>query len=79
MTMGQKGTHTWDMILDYHCCPECSYIFESRQPLEDIFGKLQKKEVCPRCSKHFLVAKEKKVSFGPLIGEPQPIETEWGS
>lgn len=76
--MPQKGTHTWDMILHYHRCPECGYVFESRHPYEMILGKLQKEEECPRCFDRFMIEKQREVSFGPLIGDPQPIETEWG-
>lgn len=76
--MGKKGTHTWDMHLWYHCCPECGYVFESRQGFEYILGKYQKEEECPRCYDRFMIVKERAVTFGPLIGDPQPIETEWG-
>ncbi len=76
--MGQKGTHTWDMILDYHRCPQCGYIVESRKPFEKMMGTLQKNEECPRCSEHFSIEKKREPTFGPLIGDPQPIETEWG-
>ena len=28
--MTQKGEHTWDLVVDYHRCPKCGYINESR-------------------------------------------------
>jgi uncharacterized paraquat-inducible protein A len=76
--MGTKGTHTWEKLLEYQRCPECSYVFESRTPYELILGKLQKEEQCPRCFHHYTAMKERTLTFGPLIGDPQPIETEWG-
>ena len=76
--MSDKGSHTWEMILHYHRCPDCGYIFESRKPYEEVMGRLEKEERCPRCTEKFLVSKERKPTFGPLIGDPQPVETEWG-
>ncbi len=76
--MGQKGIHTWDMHLEYHRCPECGHVFESRQGYDYILGKYQKEEECPRCYDRFMITKKRSVSFGPLIGDPQPVETEWG-
>lgn len=76
--MSRKGSHTWEMFLFYHRCPECGYVFESRKPFEEIMGKMEKKEHCPRCLKSFKIFKEREPSFGPLIGDPQPVETEWG-
>ena len=77
--MGQAGEHTWDIIVHYHRCPECGYIIESRQEFTYRLGKYQKELACERCQHNFQVTKPSKPSFGPLIGEPQPIETEWGS
>ncbi len=76
--MGQKGAHTWDLFLHYHRCPQCGYVFESRKAHEYVLGKYQKEESCPRCAHRFMHYRAIEPSFGPLIGEPQPAETEWG-
>lgn len=75
--MTQKGEHTWDLVLDYHRCLNCGYIFESRQKYEYRFRKYQKDLECPRCKHLFTVTKETKPTFGPLIGDPQPAEVDW--
>lgn len=76
--MSQAGDHTWDIIIHYMRCPDCGYVFESRKGYEYILGRYQKEEACPRCHKQFMVYKEREPSFGPLIGDPVPAETEWG-
>ncbi|NGX42675.1 MAG: hypothetical protein K940chlam7_00959 [Chlamydiae bacterium] len=53
--MGQKGEHTWDIVIHYHRCPECGYIIESRQGFTFRAGKYQKEVVCDRCDHEFLV------------------------
>lgn len=75
--MTQKGTHTWDLVIDYHRCPKCGNIIESRDIYEYILGKYQKEIECDRCHHKFLVFKHTKPSFGPLIGDPQPPEMDW--
>ena len=75
--MGQKGEHTWDLILHYHRCPQCSFIIESRVDFEYLDGKYRKELSCDRCQHRFVVMKTVKPSFGPLIGEPQPKEMDW--
>lgn len=75
--MTQKGEHTWDLILQYHRCPQCNFIIESRE--DYLFtNKAWTKDVsCPRCGNHFTVTKTRKKTFGPLIGTPQPPEIDW--
>lgn len=53
----QKGNHTWDLIIDYYCCPKCAYIFENREQFENRLGILQKELHCPRCHYSFTVNK----------------------
>ncbi len=76
--MTQKGTHTWDLIVQYHRCPKCSRIFESREDYQYRLGRYEKDLECPNCHYMYTLTKEKRPSFGPLIGEPQPKEIEWG-
>lgn len=76
--MTQKGEHTWDMWSEYHRCPECGLIFEDRQEYAYILGKYQKELSCPRCHGHFMHIRKREPVLGPLLGEPQPVETEWG-
>lgn len=75
--MSQKGTHTWDLIIQYHRCPECGYIIESRCDFHYRMGKWIKELSCPRCSHQFTLENNKKPTFGPLIGSSQPPEVEW--
>lgn len=75
--MSQKGTHTWDLILQYHQCPKCGYIIESRKGYDYRLGKYQKDLECERCHHIFTVTKNTKPTFGPLIGEAQPVEVDW--
>ena len=74
--MGQKGEHTWDLILDYHRCPQCGFIIENRVDFEYRDGEYRKELSCDRCLHLFVVTKIMKPSFGPLIGKPQPKEIE---
>lgn len=75
--MTQKGSHTWDLILQYHRCPRCGYIIESRVDFNYRLGSWIKDLECTRCQYHFTETKARKPSFGPLIGDPQPIEMTW--
>lgn len=76
--MSQKGEHTWDIHIHYHRCPQCGYIIESRDSYVYRQGKYMKEVVCKRCRHSFFDYKQTKLTIGPLIGDPQPIETEWG-
>lgn len=71
--MTQKGPHTWDLYLQYHRCPQCGYIIESRQDFENRFGKYVKELKCNRCDHQFSLEK----SGGPSFGAPQTAEFDW--
>jgi len=77
--MSQKGEHTWDLVLHYHCCPQCGKILESRDDYQYRLGCYQKELQCERCHLEFTVTKSTHPTFGPLIGEPHPPEMDWGS
>lgn len=77
--MPQKGTHTWDLYLAYHQCPNCSYIIENRVDYAYRLGKYIKDVECPRCHALFTLTRQSKTTFGPLIGDPQPLEFDWSS
>lgn len=76
--MTQKGNHTWDLIIQYHCCPACGYITESRDDYTYRLGDYYKDVVCGRCGKHFELRKRAHKTVGPLFGEGAKAETEWG-
>jgi DNA-directed RNA polymerase subunit RPC12/RpoP len=61
------GTHTYDIYLAYHGCPECGKIVESRAPYEYRMGVREKELQCPRCSHEWTERCKKKVSLGPLL------------
>lgn len=73
----RNGNHTWDLIIEYHRCPDCGYIIESREDYRYLFGKWVKDVSCERCGKHFKLTKVMNHTFGPLIGRPQPPEITW--
>jgi hypothetical protein len=75
--MPQQGEHTWDLVCEYHRCPQCGYIIESRESFQYRAGLYKKDLECPRCKKLFTLTKPRKPSFAPLIGDPQPVEVEW--
>jgi hypothetical protein len=76
--MTQNGTHTWDIIIHYHRCPGCGFIIESREDYHYRMGKYQKDLTCSRCQRRFTITKPTRLRFGPLIGNPQPPEVDWG-
>lgn len=75
--MSQKGTHTWEISLHYYSCPKCGEILEDRQEYEYNEGQYQKQLECWRCREKFTVTKATHLRFGPLIGDPQPVEFMW--
>jgi uncharacterized C2H2 Zn-finger protein len=75
--MSQRGTHTWDLVIEYIRCPECGFIIENREKYQYRLGKYQKDLECPRCHHRFTITKNVKPKFGPLIGEAQPVEMDW--
>jgi len=64
--MGQKGSHTWTIVVDYHRCPECGCINESRKEFRYELGKYLKEVSCDRCQTEFEVDKPYKPTFGPI-------------
>lgn len=75
--MSQKGEHTWDLIQQYHRCPSCGHIIESREDYKYHAGKWTKTVRCDKCGHSFICEKKGKLTFGPLIGDPQPPEITW--
>jgi uncharacterized C2H2 Zn-finger protein len=53
MKSREKGTHTWDIFLRYHRCPQCGVIQENRQDYMDWFGKAVKQLECPSCGHRY--------------------------
>lgn len=77
--MTQKGTHTWDLIVQYHRCPKCGYIQESRENYEYRLGKYEKDLECERCHHRYHLEKKVKAKFAPLVGEPEYVEWDWNA
>jgi rubredoxin len=75
--MTQKGEHTWDLVIDYKRCPKCGFINEDRQEFQYQMGSWVKDVTCSRCEHTFEVKNNRKLTFGPLIGMPQPPEITW--
>lgn len=75
--MTQKGEHTWDLVIDYQRCPKCGFINEDRQELHYEMGSWKKEINCGRCGNVFVVQDSQKLTFGPLLGRPQPPEVTW--
>jgi uncharacterized C2H2 Zn-finger protein len=73
----QKGTHSWDIVIHYHRCPQCGMIIESRKGYDYKLGKWLKDLTCERCGKEIRLTKSRRPAFGPLIGDPEPYEIEW--
>jgi uncharacterized C2H2 Zn-finger protein len=65
--MRVKGTHTYDLFLEYCRCPSCGYVMESRKEYENRLGKLEKEIECNRCDHEFTVSKQLKPVFGPFF------------
>ena len=75
--MSQKGPHTWDIIIQYHGCPNCGHIIESREDFKYRLGKYVKELQCPACQKQFTLTKSTKPRFGPFFGDPEVVEWDW--
>lgn len=73
----QKGTHTWDLYVHYHSCPECGAIIESRDDYEYQLGKYIKHLDCHRCGHSFTETKPSGKQIGPIFGEPPKPEFDW--
>lgn len=66
--VSSKGNHTWDIVIEYHRCPECGFINESRDKYHYQLGEYLKDVACVRCGFRFTVKKERQPKFGPLLG-----------
>lgn len=73
----QRGRHTWDLTVHYHRCPECGYIFESRDKYFYRLGTYIKELQCCRCHNHFTIRQNAGLRVGPFFGEGAPAEVEW--
>lgn len=62
-------THTFDIFINYHSCPECKYILENRKPYVYRLGKYYLDLECPRCGHGFEVESPRKPKFGPLLND----------
>ncbi|MCB1111717.1 MAG: hypothetical protein H7A37_05945 [Chlamydiales bacterium] len=76
--MREKGTHTWDLVIQYHRCPECDYVFDNRQQYRYQLGHYIKDVECPRCHHEFRLEKNRKPVVGPFFGNGAPPEMDWG-
>jgi len=63
----QRGDHTWDLVVAYHKCPVCGFIFENRDEYMYRLGSYIKECQCPRCSHSFTLKKCVKPRFGPFF------------
>lgn len=61
--MNKGGNHTWEIIIDYHKCPACGLIIESRQRFNRKSGKWVKELNCSRCNHQFSIEKKPSVPF----------------
>lgn len=67
------GVHTWDIILHYYRCPLCGYIMENQTQFERRLQNLQKELCCSKCKHFFTITKNKKPTFGPLLGHDTEV------
>lgn len=77
--MEQNGSHTWDTVIQYHLCPSCKRIIESRQDYIYRLGKYIKEVECPFCKNEFTLLQQRKVRPAPLFGSERPAEWDWSS
>jgi uncharacterized C2H2 Zn-finger protein len=75
--MSQRGRHTWDILIMYHRCPKCGFVFENREAYQYVLGKYLKQLRCPRCGKEYTLEENRRAAIGPLFGEAPPPEVEW--
>lgn len=76
--MSEKGSHTWDIIIDYHRCPNCEFINESRKKYHILQGKQQKEIDCQRCHHRFVVIKKGAVpKIRPIFSNADSYEIDW--
>ncbi|MBA3239500.1 MAG: hypothetical protein H0T62_14320 [Parachlamydiaceae bacterium] len=77
--MKQRGSHTWDTVIQYHLCPNCKRIIESRVDFVYRLGKYIKELECPYCKKEITLLQPRKVRPGPFFGSEGPVEWDWSS
>lgn len=53
MPLREKGSHTWDLVVRYHRCPQCGVIIESRTDYVYQLGHYVKQVDCQRCGHKF--------------------------
>lgn len=70
-------THTWDLYLHYHRCPECGFILESRERPVYRNGQLEKPLDCPRCQNHWMEKRPYNGPIAPLFGSLTSPEFTW--
>lgn len=75
--MTQKGIHTWDIVYQYHRCPACGFIIESREAYSYQNGKWQKPLTCTRCHHAFNAIKLGRPKQSLLGKASEPPEFEW--
>jgi uncharacterized C2H2 Zn-finger protein len=75
--MSQKGSHTWDLNLDYHLCPKCKQIFEDRQAYTLKAGRYVKEMKCPYCEHLFSASKANKAHWSLFSGADEFPEWDW--
>jgi hypothetical protein len=63
----KNGTHTYDIVIDYHKCEKCGNIIESRKGYVYQLGKYIKEVQCDRCSHTMTLERPHPVSFAPLF------------
>lgn len=69
-------THTWNLYLCYHRCPQCELIFESRKPYEKEGKKLVKNLTCPQCA-HLYRLEKVAPRHTHLFGSTPKPEFDW--
>jgi ssDNA-binding Zn-finger/Zn-ribbon topoisomerase 1 len=57
--MTKRGTHTWDIVVDYHSCPKCNHIIENREKYILRNNQLEKDLTCPKCGHQWTETKKK--------------------
>ncbi len=75
--MTQKGSHTWDLVIDYHVCPTCKRIIEDRQNYIRVSKRLAKEIKCPYCEHVFSAIKESKPQWALFSGNDEIPDWDW--
>lgn len=75
--MVQKGSHTWELVWQYHLCPHCQHIIESRCDYTLNNNQLVKEITCPYCYQNFIEEKPLKRRSRSLFKSHEPVEWDW--